>query len=159
MTNQNLVQWVENAVKQDDFQVRMDFPDQVPTDDERHSVSVVDVFRSFNQSIEQIVNLNWDDDVQYAKFMTAVSKSIGDALARYCEMVETMFSKEMERLTPEQEAATRQTRQEKWLQMAKDTWNNKDKIEPYQFLPEVFDKSHNLLSTVTSPDGHSYRCY
>lgn len=84
------------------------------------------------------MNLNWDDDLQYAKFMTAVSKATGDALARYCEMTEGMFSKEMERLTPEQEAAARQTRQEKWLQMAKDTWNNKDKIEPYQFLPEVY---------------------
>lgn len=148
MTNQNLVQWVENAVKQDDFQVRMEFPDQVPTDDERHSVSVVDIFRSFNQSIEQIVNLNWDDDLQYAKFMTATSKAVGDALARYCEMLDTMFSKEMERLTPEQEAAARQTRQEKWLQMAKDTWNNKDKIEPYQFLPEVlFDSQHQPINT------------
>ncbi|KAB2580828.1 putative c2 domain protein [Lasiodiplodia theobromae] len=144
MTNQNLVQWVENAVKQDDFQVRMEFPDQVPTDDERHSVSVVDIFRSFNQSIEQIVNLNWDDDLQYAKFMTATSKAVGDALARYCEMLDTMFSKEMERLTPEQEAAARQTRQEKWLQMAKDTWNNKDKIEPYQFLPESLVKLNNI---------------
>ncbi|EKG18203.1 C2 calcium-dependent membrane targeting [Macrophomina phaseolina MS6] len=144
MTNQNLVQWVENAVKQDDFQVRVDHPGQVPTDEERHSVSVVDIFRSFNQSIEQIVNLNWDDDLQYAKFMTAVSKSIGDALARYCEMTEGMFSKEMERLTPEQEAAARQTRQEKWLQMAKDTWNNKDKIEPYQFLPESLVKLNNV---------------
>ncbi|KAL0264495.1 hypothetical protein SLS55_000445 [Diplodia seriata] len=144
MTNQNLVGWVENAVKQDDFQVRIDFPDQIPTDDERHSVSVVDIFRSFNQSIEQIVNLNWDDDLQYAKFMTATSKAVGDALSRYCEMLEVMFSKEMERLTPEQEAATRQTRQEKWLQMAKDTWNNKDKIEPYQFLPESLVKLNNI---------------
>ncbi|OJD35723.1 c2 domain containing protein [Diplodia corticola] len=144
MTNQNLVGWVENAVKQDDFQVRIDFPDQIPTDDERHSVSVVDIFRSFNQSIEQIVNLNWDDDLQYAKFMTATSKAVGGALSRYCEMLETMFSKEMERLTPEQEAAARQTRQEKWLQMAKDTWNNKDKIEPYQFLPESLVKLNNI---------------
>lgn len=143
-TNQNLTQWVENAVRQDDFQVRIDHPGQIPTDDERHSVSVVDIFRSFNQSIEQIVNLNWDDDLQYAKFMTAVSKATGDALARYCEMTEGMFSKEMERLTPEQEAAARQTRQEKWLQMAKDTWNNKDKIEPYQFLPESLVKLNNI---------------
>lgn len=137
MTNANLKNWVEGAVKQDDFQVRVDHPGNIPTDEERHSVSVVDIFRSFNQSIEQIVNLNWDDDFQYAKFMTSISKAVGDALARYCELIESMFSREMDRLTPEQEAAQKQTRQEKWLQMAKDTWANKEKIEPYQFLSEV----------------------
>lgn len=129
--------WVEEAVKQDSFAVRTEHSNQIPTDEERHSSSVVDIFRSFNQSVEQIVQLNWDDDLQYAKFMTALSKSIGDALARYCELVEQKFSKEMDRLTPEQEAAARQTRQEKLLQLAKDAWANKEKIEPFQFLPEV----------------------
>ncbi|KAK8187200.1 uncharacterized protein BKA78DRAFT_185659 [Phyllosticta capitalensis] len=144
MTNANLKNWVEGAVKQDDFQVRVDHPGNIPTDEERHSVSVVDIFRSFNQSIEQIVNLNWDDDFQYAKFMTSISKAVGDALARYCELIESMFSREMDRLTPEQEAAQKQTRQEKWLQMAKDTWANKEKIEPYQFLSESLVKLNNV---------------
>ena len=137
MTDANLVGWVENAVKQDSFIVGSEHPNQILMDDERHSVSVVDIFRSFNQSIEQIVNLNWDDDLQYAKFMTTLSKAIGVGLSRYCELVEQKFSKEMDRLTPEQEAAARQTRQEKWMQLAKDAWSNKEKIEPFQFLPEV----------------------
>jgi len=106
-------------------------------DDERHSVSVVDMFRSFNQSIDQIVSLNWDDDVQYAKFMTAVSKSIGLGLARYCELLEQKFTKEMDRLTPEQEAAASQSRQEKWITMAKDLYTGKERIEPFNFYPEV----------------------
>ncbi|KAF2091296.1 hypothetical protein K490DRAFT_33194 [Saccharata proteae CBS 121410] len=144
MTDKSLIGWVEGAVKQDNFQVRTDVPGQIATDEERHSVSVVDVFRSFNQSMEQIVNLNWDDDVQYAKFMTAVSKSIGAGLARYCELIEAKFGKEMERLTPEQEAAASQTRQEKWISMAKDAWTNKEKIEPYQFLPESLVKLNNV---------------
>jgi hypothetical protein len=135
MTNASLVGWVENAVKQDQFQVVSDNP--IAMDDERHSISVVDIFRSFNQSIEQIVNLNWDDDLQYARFMTTMSKTIGIGLARYCELIEQGFSKEMDRLTPEQEAAAQQTRQDKWMQLVKDGWSNKDKIEPFQFLPEV----------------------
>ncbi|KAF2198043.1 hypothetical protein GQ43DRAFT_379612, partial [Delitschia confertaspora ATCC 74209] len=134
MTDANLVGWVENAFKQDNFALTSENP--VPSDDERHSVSVVDIFRSFNQSIEQIVSLNWDDDLQYAKFMTAMSKSIGQGLARYCELIESKFSKEMDRLTPEQEAAARQTRQEKWISMAKDAWAQKERIEPFQFFPE-----------------------
>ncbi|KAF2177644.1 hypothetical protein K469DRAFT_696417 [Zopfia rhizophila CBS 207.26] len=142
MTDANLIGWVENAVKQDNFAV--DSQNPVPMDDERHSVSVVDIFRSFNQSIEQIVSLNWDDDLQYAKFMTAVSKSIGLGLARYCELVEQKFSREMDRLTPEQEAAARQTRQEKWISMAKDFYAQKEKIEPFQFYPESLVKLNNI---------------
>lgn len=143
-TDANLSVWVDNAVKADQFQIESQNP--VPLDDERHSVSIVDTFRSFNQSIEQIINLNWDNDVQYAKFMTAISRSIGAALARYCELVEQKFAREMDRMTPEQEAAARQTRQEKWISMAKDLYVQKEKVEPFQFYPEVCTLNHFFLS-------------
>ncbi|KAF1998591.1 C2 domain-containing protein [Amniculicola lignicola CBS 123094] len=142
-TDENLIGWVENAFKGDQFTIQ-GHNGAVPTDEERHSMSVVDIFRSFNQSIEQIVGLNWDDDLQYAKFMTAISKSIGIGLARYCELLEQKFSKEMDRLTPEQEAAARQTRQEKWLSMAKDLYNQKERIEPFQFWTESLVKLNNV---------------
>lgn len=142
MTDSNLMGWVENAFKVDQFKIESQNP--VPDNDERHSVSVVDMFRSFNQSIEQIVGLNWDDDFQYAKFMTAVSKSIGMALARYCELVEQKFGREMDRMTPEQEAAARQTRQEKWISMAKDLYTQREKVEPFQFYPEVRYSNYDL---------------
>lgn len=147
-TDEQIFGWVEGAVKQDKFTVRTEIAKHIPTEDERHSVSVMDVFRSFNQVIDQISQLNWDDDLQYAKFMTSLSKSIGAAIARYCELMEQMFAKEMDRMTPEQEAALNQTRQEKWMQLAKDAWNNKERIEPFQFFPEVscalrtWDNSH-----------------
>jgi hypothetical protein len=124
-------------MKQDQFTVRTQNQDEIPTEDMKHSVSVIDIFRSFNQVVEQLVQLEWDDDVQYAKFMTALSKSIGRGITRYCELLEQMFTKEMDRLSPEQEASLNQTRQERLMQMAKEAWNNKEKIEPFQFLPEV----------------------
>jgi hypothetical protein len=133
MTDANLIGWVENAFKADQFLIQS----QNPSDDEKHSVSVVDIFRSFNQTIDQIISLNWDNDLQYAKFMTALSKSIGAGLARYCDLLEQKFSREMDRLTPEQEAAAQQTRQEKWLSMAKDFYGQKQAVEPFQFWPEV----------------------
>lgn len=139
MTDSNLIGWVDNAFKADQFQIQSQNP--IPADDERHSVSVVDIFRSFNQSIEQIVALNWDEDLQYAKFMTAVSKSIGLALARYCDLVEQKFAREMDRLTPEQEAAARQTRTQQWASMAKDLYVQKETVVPFQFWPEV---SHDM---------------
>jgi hypothetical protein len=132
-----MIELVDQAIKQDQFQVRSDHPEHPATDDERHSVSIIDIFRLFNQTADQIFQLEWDDDVQYAKFMTALSKSFGVGLARYCEVIEQRFTKEMDRLSPSQEAAALQTKQEKWMQLARDAWNNKEKIEPFQFYPEV----------------------
>ena len=137
MTEAAIIDWVDQAVKQDRFVVRTESRDQTPTEDQRHSVSVIDVFSSFNQTIDRIVQLNWADEYQYAKFMTALSKVIGIGIARYCEVLEQKFSKEMDRLTAEQEAVANQSKQERWLQLAKDAWNNKEKIEPFQFFPEV----------------------
>ncbi|KMU87796.1 C2 domain-containing protein [Coccidioides immitis H538.4] len=140
LTDEKMVGWVEQAIKQDNFMVRTELPEDIPTEEQRHSVSVVDIFRSFNQVVNQIVELNWDDDVGYAKFMTSVSKSIGNALSRYCEILEQSFIKEMDRPTPEQEAAARQTKQEKWMQMAREAWSSKEKVEPFHFFREQLDK-------------------
>ncbi len=136
MTESSIVDWVNQAIKQDSFRVRSE-GNAIPTEDQRHSLSVIDIFSSFNQTIDKIVELKWDDDLQYAKFMTSLAKIVGAGIARYCEVVEQKFSKEMDRLTPEQEAARNQSTQEKWLSLAKDAWNNKEKIEPFNFFPEV----------------------
>lgn len=136
MTEASINDWVDQAIKQDNFRVRSE-NNQIPTEDERHSFSVIDIFSSFNQTIDRIVQLNWDDDLQYAKFMTSLAKVVGAGISRYCETTELKFAKEMDRLTPEQEAAKTQSTQEKWLSLAKDAWNNKEKIEPFQFYPEV----------------------
>ncbi|TVY53339.1 Uncharacterized protein LCER1_G007024 [Lachnellula cervina] len=152
VTDEKMLGLVNEAIKQDQFQVRSDHPEHGATDDERHSVSVIDIFRLFNQTADQIFQLEWDDDVQYAKFMTALSKSFGIGLARYCEVIEQRFSKEMDRLSPLQEAAALQTKQEKWMQLAKDAWNNKEKIEPFQFYPESFVKLNNIEYAVQQLD-------
>lgn len=145
MTDASITGWVDQAIIQDQFQVRGEKGQMSTTDDQRHSVSVIDLFSSFNQTIDRIIQLNWDDDLQYAKFMTALAKVVSTGISRYCEVVEQKFSKEMDRLTPEQEAARNQSTQEKWLSLAKDAWNNKEKIEPFQFFPEVSPLSHVVI--------------
>jgi hypothetical protein len=137
LTEKKVMDWVEQALRQDAFRVQDGDTVQAAAENSRHSVSIIDIFRSFNQVIEQMIQLNWADEFQYAKFMTALSKSIGGAVARYCETVEKMFAREMDRLSPDQEAALNQTAQEKLMQFAKDAWTNKEKIEPFQFFPEV----------------------
>ena len=149
MTESTITEWVDQAIKQDRFHVRTENSTQIPTEDQRHSVSIIDIFSSFNQTIDRVVQLNWDDDLQYAKFMTSLAKVVGIGVSRYCEIVEQKFAKEMDRLTPEQEAVVNQTKQEKWLQLAKDTWNNKEKIEPFQFFPEVCPPIQVGLGAIT----------
>ncbi|PMD51944.1 uncharacterized protein K444DRAFT_647892 [Hyaloscypha bicolor E] len=152
VSESKMVELVDEAIKQDQFQVRSEQTDRPATDDERHSVSVIDIFRLFNQTTDQIFQLEWDNDVQYAKFMTALSKSFGTGLARYCEVIEQRFTKEMDRLSPMQEAAAAQSKQEKWMQFAKDAWNNKEKIEPFQFYPESFVKLNNIEYAIQQLD-------
>lgn len=136
-TDENIVPWVEGAVRHDTFAIRSQEPGTIATDEQRHSSSVIDIFRSFNEAIDQIVKLEWDDDYQYAKFMTAMAKAIGNGVERYCEMLERFFTAEMDRLTPAQEAELAQSRQEKWMKMAKNAISAQEKVEPFQFLPEV----------------------
>ncbi|KAI7470299.1 hypothetical protein KC351_g12754 [Hortaea werneckii] len=152
-TDALIVSWVEGAVGQDDFQIRQDPREKEaglpPTDDERHSQSAVDIYRMFNQSIEQLAKLEWDDDLMYAKFMTAMSKSVGRGVARYCELLEGKFKKEMDRQTPEQEARAQQTQKEKWISAARDAWatggrGGMEKIEPFQFWTESFVKMNDI---------------
>ncbi|KAJ5225105.1 hypothetical protein N7468_006330 [Penicillium chermesinum] len=152
LTDQSVLEWVNQATKQDNFSVRANATTEDVPEDSRHSVSVIDIFRSFNQIVENLVNLEWDDDLQYAKFMTALSKSIGKGVAQYCDFLEQMFAKEMDRLTPEQEAALNQTTQEKLMQFAKDTWTSKDKIEPFQFSSESLVKLNNIEYALSQLD-------
>ncbi|KAF2150630.1 C2 domain-containing protein [Myriangium duriaei CBS 260.36] len=149
LTDSKMNQWVEEAVKQDDFKPKSGSED---VDSQRHTSSALDMFRSFNQSIDQIANLEWDDDLQYAKFMTAISKSIGAAVCRYCELLENKFVREMDKPTPEQEAGARQTTQEKWMQMARETLASKEKVEPFQFVPETLVKLNNIEYTTVNLD-------
>ncbi|EPE03939.1 c2 domain containing protein [Ophiostoma piceae UAMH 11346] len=134
----------EEAIKQDQFQPRVHDPSAIPTDDERHSVSILDVFQAFNQAVDQIYQLEWDDDVHHAKFMTALSSAFTAGIGRYCELVEQRFAKEMDRPSAQELANANKTTQEKWMQYAKDAMSNKDKIEPFQFYPESFVKLNNI---------------
>lgn len=128
---------IEQAVKQDQFRIRTQSPDEIPLDHQRHSVSIIDVFTLFNQTSEQVFQLGWDNDVHYARFMTSLARVFANGIGRYCEHVWEMFQREMDRLSAQEVANAAMSAQEKFLQYAKEAWNNKEKIEPFQFYPEV----------------------
>lgn len=128
---------IEEAIKQDKFQVRPDKPGQMALDSQRHSLSITDAFTLFNQTADQIFQLEWNHEVHYARFMTALARVFANGIGRYCEVVWEQFAKEMDRPSAHETAVANMTAQEKFFQYAKDAWNNKERIEPFQFYPEV----------------------
>ncbi|OAR01479.1 hypothetical protein LLEC1_02286 [Akanthomyces lecanii] len=139
-----MTDYVDEAIKQDQFQVRTEHADHLARDSERHSVSVIDLFMLFNQTVDQVFKLEWDNDEHHARFMTALARSFSAGLGRYCEVLEQRFSKEMDRPSAEEIAMQTKSTQEKWMQYAKDAWNNKEKAEPFQFFAESFVKLNNI---------------
>ena len=145
--------YVDQAIKQDQFQVRTESPDHIPLDSERHSVSIIDMFMLFNQTVDQITKLEWDNDEHYARFMTALARTFSTGIGKYCELVDDRFAKEMDRPSADELAAQNRTAQERWMQYAKDAWNSKDRPAPFQFYPEVSSGLHQtrfMINTVCS---------
>lgn len=128
---------IDNAIKQDQFQLVSNKPDGYVEDSARHSTSIVDVFSLFNQTLKSVEDLRWQDPVHVARFKKALSKSFAAGIGRYCEVVESRFAKEMDRQTVQEVVATTKTAQEKFLQYARDALTTKERIEPFQFYPEV----------------------
>lgn len=136
-TSSRMVELVEGAISQDKFQVRGEGPSHMLRDEQRHSVSILDMFMLFNQTLDQVFRLEWDNDEHHARFMTTLAGTFSEGIGKYCEAVEQRFAKEMDRPTAEELAAQSMTTQEKWMQYAKDAWTAKDKPEPFHFYPEV----------------------
>lgn len=143
-----MADFVNEAIKQDQFQVRPEGPDHIPQDSERHSVSVIDLFMLFNQTVDQVFALQWDNDEHHARFMTALARIVASGIGHYCDVVEQRFAKEMDRLTAEELAAQTRTAQERWVQLAKDAWSTREKLEPFHFYPEV-----SVVESVPVPAG------
>lgn len=139
-----MADFVEQAIKHDQFQVRTQDPEQIPLDSERHSVSIIDLFMLFNQTVDTVFSLQWDNDEHHARFMTALSRSIATGIGHYCDIVEQRFAKEMDRPSAQELAAQNRSTQEKWMQLAKDAWSNKERAEPFHFYPESFVKLNNV---------------
>jgi hypothetical protein len=128
---------IDNAIKQDQFQLVSSKPDGYVEDSARHSTSIVDVFSLFNQTLKSVEDLKWQDPIHVARFKKTLSKSFAAGIGRYCEVVESRFAKEMDRQTAQEMVATTKTAQEKFLQYARDALTAKERIEPFHFYPEV----------------------
>lgn len=57
-----------------------------------HSSSIVDLFSLFHQSVDFVQSLQWPNELQRCRFMTALSKVIGVALTQYTYDIEDMIT-------------------------------------------------------------------
>lgn len=57
-----------------------------------HSSSIVDLFSLFHQAVDFVQKLQWPNEYQHCRFMTALSKVIGVALTQYTNALEERIS-------------------------------------------------------------------
>ncbi|ORX53565.1 hypothetical protein DM01DRAFT_1322519 [Hesseltinella vesiculosa] len=82
-TSNATLEWVENAVKQDQF-TRIN-------DTTLHSSSIVDLFSMFHQAVDFVQNLQWPNELQRCRFLTVLSKVIGIAIQQYTLTIEDLI--------------------------------------------------------------------
>ncbi|KAI8362653.1 hypothetical protein BD560DRAFT_484076 [Blakeslea trispora] len=86
-TNESTIEWVNNAIAQDQFQC---FSESV-----EHSSSIIDLFSMFSQAVEFINNLQWPNDLQHCLFETYLAKIIGEGIEHYCFTLEDLIRKDI----------------------------------------------------------------
>ncbi|KAF7728272.1 hypothetical protein EC973_006446 [Apophysomyces ossiformis] len=82
-TSAATLEWVENAIKQDEF--------KSINETAMHSSSIVDLFSMLHQAVDFVQNLQWPNELQRCRFLTALSKVIGIAVEQYTYILEDMI--------------------------------------------------------------------
>lgn len=128
-------EWVTSSVSTDIFKIE--------NPEHGCSVSILDLFKSFNQTVDVIINMKWPDPYQNARFMTSLSQTVSKGLDQYCNMIEELFMHEM--FPPEtEEPAHPQAKQPYWLVKAKMTIAGDKKVEPFLIKPQTCVKLNNI---------------
>ncbi|RGB39698.1 hypothetical protein C1646_602802, partial [Rhizophagus diaphanus] len=125
-------EWVSSAVKVDKF--------KAVSSTDTHSSSVVDLFTSFNQTIDFLKRLNWPNEYQAARYMTSLSRTISKALEQYCNVIEDKFKEDT---FPPEETGQHVTKQSAWYVRTK-TAIATDKVVPFDIKPESCIKINNI---------------
>ncbi|ORX59569.1 hypothetical protein DM01DRAFT_1282559 [Hesseltinella vesiculosa] len=86
-TDNSTPEWVDNAIRQDHF---------VATNSTTlHSSSIVDLFSLFHQAVDFVQNLQWPNQYQWCRFMTALSRVIAVALTQYTYALEDRITQDI----------------------------------------------------------------
>ncbi|KAL1916830.1 uncharacterized protein VTP21DRAFT_5534 [Calcarisporiella thermophila] len=139
-TDEKTKEWVQNAINQDNFKPVSENVD--------HSSSVVDLFDSFNQAVDFIQRLQWPNELQLARFMTQLSKTICRSIDRYCESMEHLFFEEMMQYPADKVEKRRGSSQGLWFTRAKNKNGSGGRTgDAFNFTLESCVKLNNIEAT------------
>lgn len=128
--------WVDPAIEGDSFS---------PLNEDQgalHSSSVGDVFTSFRSAITVLNELAWRNEFHKASVLTLLMRGISAATCQYANKLMQLFLEELE--TEDDQTQQIKTRQDKWLAIARNAVNGKEKINPHRFLKETCVKLNNI---------------
>ncbi|QRW12124.1 hypothetical protein RhiLY_11123 [Ceratobasidium sp. AG-Ba] len=132
-TDSKTIQWVQAAIAEDKF---------IPEGEDRNSSSIVDLFGSLNSPIDFILDLEWPDEYQNARFLTRLASTISQGIEKYCRTIEELFEQDM---FPRGVTDLQPQKQSAWLEKAKQFTNvGEKKIEVFNFTPEPCVKLNNI---------------
>ncbi|KIY65186.1 hypothetical protein CYLTODRAFT_357221 [Cylindrobasidium torrendii FP15055 ss-10] len=141
-TDAKTTQWVEAAVAQDKWE------SEGP---EGHSTSIVDLFDSLKSPINVLLDLEWEDEYQTARFFTALARTVSKALEQYCRSVESLFLSEM---FPRPTDYIQPQKQSAWLEKARQlALTGEKRVEPFNFRSESCVKLNNIEAARQSLDN------
>ena len=111
--------------------------------EEARSLSVLLLFRSFNQHLRYLQDLEWPHEYWKAKFETLLCKAFGEALRDYCVKLENLFAEETTDKAIEDPAVSAGL-QQRLLARAMDTISKKEVLAPFHVKSEACVKVNNI---------------
>lgn len=121
--------------------------DPVASDDSAIcSGSIISLFRSFNQHLKFLRDLQWPEEYWSAKFFTNLSQIFSEAIKEYCEQLEKLFTAELSYQTDQIEAdeSALMSLQQRIIARARETIAKKEIIAPFHISATACVKLNNV---------------
>ncbi|WFC97889.1 hypothetical protein MYAM1_000611 [Malassezia yamatoensis] len=154
LTERHALQWVHNAVHEDNFEAMGD-------DGAEYSTSIRDLSDALQQPLALLKDLAWPDAYEKACFYTMLAKLYGRVISEYAHAIEKLYMLEMVPVPNENPStpvlgglldspfaadylATLPPKQAAWLAKAKQTIAGEKKVQPFLFQPKSCVKLNNI---------------
>ncbi|GAA5932210.1 hypothetical protein JCM10213_006785 [Rhodosporidiobolus nylandii] len=135
MTDTQTSEWVNRAISKDKFE-----PEETAT----HSSSIVDLIESCKAPVDFVLKLQWPNELENAKFLTGLSRTIAKSIEQYANQLEGMFIDEMFPRKADEALNQDVARPSAWLTKAKLAVQGDKKVEPFEFQAATCIKLNNI---------------
>ncbi|GAA5994013.1 hypothetical protein JCM11641_004022 [Rhodosporidiobolus odoratus] len=135
MTDTQTSEWVNRAISKDKFE-----PEETAT----HSSSIIDLIESCKAPVDFVLNLNWPNELENAKFLTGLSRTVAKSIEQYANQLESMFVDEMFPRKADEALNQDVARPSAWLTKARLAVQGDKKVEPFEFQAASCIKLNNI---------------